>query len=277
MKFDPGIFLECVYADGTAIDRSHYHNTYELIYVREGQAQFKICNSCYTTKPGSVLLISKLEEHIVHVEQTPYCRYYIQITARQLRQALDDAQLRALFISRPAGFCHLYDLSSCQKQAEALLEGILLEHNAPLGRSAAYALFKLLMILCYRAGSCTEIIPSETILQIQEYLDEHFMEDIHLAELADNYYISMSHLSHSFRKWTGISPKQYIMDSRLSMARELLLTSDLPISIVSSRCGFSDPSNFIRSFTALERISPLKYRHTQLNNSQSHRLSRWLD
>lgn len=98
------------------------------------------------------------------------------------------------------------------------------------------------------------------MLEAQAYIDAHFCEALPLKKLARRFYISPSYLSHAFRDWTGYSPKQYIMLSRLSYARELLLTTGDGVAAVAARCGFGDVNNFIRSFRQETGLTPAAYR-----------------
>jgi AraC-like DNA-binding protein len=50
------------------------------------------------------------------------------------------------------------------------------------------------------------------------------------------------------------------MLSRLSYAKELLLTTDLGVAEISARSGFGDVNNFIRSFKRLNGVTPNRYR-----------------
>ncbi|MGN1249678.1 MAG: helix-turn-helix domain-containing protein, partial [Candidatus Spyradocola sp.] len=60
----------------------------------------------------------------------------------------------------------------------------------------------------------------------------------------------------------GYSPKQYIKLLRLSYARELMETTDLPVTDVAVKCGFADVNNFIRAFRQTYSVPPGKWRHS---------------
>lgn len=172
--------------------------------------------------------------------------------ARGLDHTLEDARLKSLFLRRPAGFCHR--LSDTGRELEPYFRFMAEEEaSAPAfaGISQA-ALFCRMMVLCYRQNPERFPLPATTpagpVLEAQRYIDAHFMEDLTLGDLARHAYLSPSYLSHAFREWTGSSPKQYILLSRIALARELLSSTDLSVAAVASRCGFGDVSNFIRSF-----------------------------
>ena len=98
----------------------HYHNAHEPVYIREGDACFRIGGAVYSAGPHTLLFISKLEEYSVDIRRGPYRRWYIQLTPAQPARAVEESRLRAVFASRPAGFCHAFDADGAAGQAEAL-------------------------------------------------------------------------------------------------------------------------------------------------------------
>ncbi|MBO5797267.1 MAG: helix-turn-helix transcriptional regulator, partial [Clostridia bacterium] len=239
-----------VYSEGADSLERHFHNTHELIYVQSGMARFRVGDATYEAGAGSLLFISKLEEHSVEVVAEPYRRWWVRLTAEQLAAATDEARLRTVFERRPPEFCHLFDVSPIADEVGWILGEIAKESPATRSfqRHRTGALIELLLIACYRLRREQFPLPthrvSGTVLEAQAYLDEHFAEDVTLEALAGRFFLSPSYLSHAFREWTGHSPKQYQMLCRLSFARELLLTTGHSVADIAARCGFGDVNNF---------------------------------
>lgn len=262
---DSGL-LACGYSEQGIPFETHFHNAHELVYIRQGAARFRIGDAVYEAGAGSLVFISKLEEHSVDLRRQPYCRWCVQLTPAQLSRAVEEPLLRAVFASRPAGFCHVFSAGGEAPEMEQLLAAMTEEYAAdrPFGRRRLAALFELLLIACYRVCGAQFPLPprraEEAVLGVQAYIDAHFCEELRLTELARRFYLSPSYLSHAFRDWTGYSPKQYIMLSRLSYARELLLTTGEGVAAIAGRCGFGDVNNFIRSFRGETGVTPAAYR-----------------
>lgn len=85
-----------------------------------------------------------------------------------------------------------------------------------------------------------------------------------LQDLAEEYSVSQSFLTHSFKKAIGYSLGRYQMLCRLAKAKELLQTTQLPVSDICCGCGFTDLSNFSRYFRREEGCAPSAYRTRQL-------------
>ena len=109
-----------------------------------------------------------------------------------------------------------------------------------------------------------------SIRAVLDELDQHFPEELSLSELADRHHVSLGCLTRHFRAYVGMSPMQYITQSRLTLAKHLLMNTEQPIGDVAVSCGFKDASNFIRRFKAQFGCSPLQFRRTNRPDAQIH-------
>lgn len=85
-------------------------------------------------------------------------------------------------------------------------------------------------------------------------------ENLSLDEIADQLNVNKYYMCHLFREKTGVSIMRYRNSRRLSMAKELLCTTDLSISDIADRCGFNTVSYFGEAFKRQEHIAPGEYR-----------------
>lgn len=97
--------------------------------------------------------------------------------------------------------------------------------------------------------------------QIRNYIDENYQSQLTLKKIASCFHISASYLSTLFKKAYGLSPNEYLMNKRITKARDLL-TAFPPISIkqISVMVGYTDPYYFSRIFKMITGISPTEYR-----------------
>lgn len=108
-----------------------------------------------------------------------------------------------------------------------------------------------------------------SIRDVMDELDQHFTDEFSLQELAEKHHVSPGCLSRHFRRYVGMSPMQYVTQSRLTRAKHLLLTTDLPVGAVSDACGYQDTSNFIRLFRTKFGDSPLQFRFRNREESSA--------
>ncbi len=244
----------------------HCHLSCEVIYVRRGKARFTIAGVDYTAGPGCLVLISSLEEHQVRVLSTPYERYFLLLSLPELSRALPQTHLTAALRNRPQGFCHCVPLRGAKPAADALFAQMGEEVSAALpgARQMMESLLLQLLVLLYRACPGNFAAPpgpaAGRVMEAQQYIDSHFTQELTVSALAARFFVSPCHLTHSFKEQVGYSPKQYIRLLRLSYAKELLESTDLPVNEIAARSGFGDLNNFIRAYRQCYGAPPGKWR-----------------
>jgi AraC-like DNA-binding protein len=102
---------------------------------------------------------------------------------------------------------------------------------------------------------------------IRRFIDEHHALALSRDSVAEAFYISPNYLSHLFQKTGNVGFNEYLTQTRLENARQLLKGYDLKIKDIAARCGFMDSNYFCRLFRKHTERSPSEYRrqyHSQL-------------
>ena len=92
------------------------------------------------------------------------------------------------------------------------------------------------------------------------YINEHITEDISIDKISERCYISKYHLCRLFKEKIGLTIMEYVLQTRIVMAMELLQKEDTSIAEIAIRCGFSSPSYFSRVFKKQIGISAIVYK-----------------
>ena len=100
----------------------------------------------------------------------------------------------------------------------------------------------------------------EMIDKIEKYIEKNYQDDILLSGTAKLFNCNMHYLSHLFKEITGYGFKEYLINQRLSKARELLLKTNHSIGEICALCGFGNVNHFIRMFKKKEMVTPLQFR-----------------
>lgn len=108
--------------------------------------------------------------------------------------------------------------------------------------------------------------PAELIDRICEYIQTHYADPLTLNDLAASFYISPSYLSHLFARKKQVAIVKYIGDVRLEKAVEFLKNTELSISDIAERTGYSDGNYFAKAFKKKYGKSPTDYRKIWQNH-----------
>ena len=101
--------------------------------------------------------------------------------------------------------------------------------------------------------------------RITKYLDKHLADtDLSVESLAQNIGLSRVHMHRKLKELTGQSARDFIRNTRLKQAAELLSVKKLNISEVAYALGFSNLSHFSSAFKEFYGVSPKEYMNEKL-------------
>ena len=258
----------------TFVSDTHYYNAYEIYFLISGTRRQLVDHSIHDIKRGDLILIPKGVIHkTTPLDKNSHTRYVINFSdefAVPLEQFLGPDVLVQTFthvkLSVPE---HRFDyvLSLFDKMND--------EYNAAASDNFSAALIRgymaeLFAFICRtnRSLATAESIESErigailepSIQQAAQYISEHFREDISLADVAAQAYMSGSYFSRKFKKITGLNFSEYLTSTRIKAADDLLLQTSLSIAEIAASCGFGDANYFGDIFKKHKGMSPTKYR-----------------
>lgn len=106
------------------------------------------------------------------------------------------------------------------------------------------------------------------IRRLDDHIRQHLDTPIRTCRLAALLNLSTSHFSHIFKQTFDITPLTYVARKRIDAAREMMQSTDQPLTHIAHAHGFCDQSHFSRTFRRETGISPLVWRQ-RCNNSDS--------
>ena len=104
------------------------------------------------------------------------------------------------------------------------------------------------------------LLSKRAVADVMEYIENNLDQCIGLAELGAIAGVSRFHITRSFRKSTGISPMEFLEQTRIRRAMTLLRSNELRLSEVALAVGFADQSHFTRRFRAITGVTPGAFR-----------------
>ena len=171
-----------------------------------------------------------------------------------------------------------FEFAEIYKKEDSLIQHIGLallaeaESETPAGRLYAESLIQTLTLHLLKNYSTANLKQENThgglsgykLRRIEEFINANLEEDLSLAEIAVVADLSQFHFARAFRKSTGLTPQQYLMQQRIERAKELLAKGELPIVEISLRTGFKNQSHFTTLFRKFTRLTPKTWRELKL-------------
>lgn len=111
-----------------------------------------------------------------------------------------------------------------------------------------------------RSSQNEETVTKKNIHLIKSYIKSHIGEKLTLDLLAAQLHYSPEYFSRYFKQATGKNVSEYITNLRIDRAKELLESTDMPISDICYECGYSSLSNFRSNFGKYCGMSPKEFR-----------------
>ena len=143
-----------------------------------------------------------------------------------------------------------------------------LEHMTPANVPETYRQISCLLYELLSEVRRTEFFPDtedkNTLDErIRTYLDSNLYNDISLDLMSEHFGITKMHIIRVFKKKFGITPMQYLIDRKISVAKNLLSGTVMPIKEIASLLRYSNTQHFSSSFKAATGVTPGKYRQAK--------------
>ncbi|WP_017317808.1 helix-turn-helix domain-containing protein [Mastigocladopsis repens] len=104
-------------------------------------------------------------------------------------------------------------------------------------------------------------LPNYKLCSTLEYINDNLENELTLAQLASVVQMSPYHFARLFKKSTGFTPHQYVMNCRIERAKILLAEKKLSVVEICEYVGFRSPSHFIALFRKHTSMTPKAYRN----------------
>ena len=255
----------------------HTHSVIEVLYFTEGLHRVVCDGVDYIAEPGDMLLIRSYTAHELFKEgKEDTLHFVLQITPSFILSTANSesgtSYLLALSFSNNNSKC-LWKREECERLGLDEVFRRLIEERKNMGY--CYDLTKN-----YLAAQVTSIILRDTKdenIEVNEseelkrriydsmiYIQRNFAEDITAEECAKNVSLSLYYFSRSFKTIAGRPFKKYLNFVRIIHAKQMLTSTDKPITEIATACGFNSASHFIVTYKENEGTTPLAYRKASL-------------
>ncbi|HWQ79776.1 MAG TPA: AraC family transcriptional regulator [Anaerovoracaceae bacterium] len=254
----------------------HIHQTLEFVMVLEGALELREAYQSYILNDGDIHIFNPPDLHGLTGLSRTNCVLTLYIDLDYLTKFC-------------AGINHMSFLCDCDNQKGSSVE--LLRHmladiyvhfsqgtyantdrlDHDLGGLVTLLLDSFLLFRWLPDGSdhflygCPpefhiNAVQAERIHSVQDYIYNHFTENITLGDLAKHEYLSTYYLSRYIKQSTGLSFQQWLSSVRSEFAEKLLVSTDKTISQIALEAGFASTKYLISNFKKWYGCTPSKYR-----------------
>ena len=248
----------------------HWHDEFEIIYVKSGFLTVSISGENYIGKPGDAFVVSPGNLHFMG-SQTGNVDYFtflfpLKYISFRTDDILDDKLLEPLNSGHLIINQEIED--TVKEQCEQLVEIYGAKKEESQSKITAQIKTKIILLQfileLWKKGFIVENDTSgkNTVeKEMVSYIQQNFTGKILLKEFGEQFHLSEKYISRYFKEHFHITISQYVTYLRLEHAKHLLQDTDIPVTEVAMQSGYQNVSYFIRSFKKTYGMSPLKYRN----------------
>ncbi len=220
------------------------HDTYRLLYLADGSVKMMFEDSEIKGKKGDIILLPPCDEYQNMLYGDGQWEHYVIIFDCNL--PLDHATILHSFPDDT-------DIIRSLKLAYDLYQTNDYGFHLKI-KSILYDIF--LKITTKRKN---QYIETSFIKKAMVYIDRNFSKPITVKDVAECVGYSESYFITKFTEQTGISPNQYLQETRMKTAKELLETGLYSVSEISEMCGYKNIYYFSNAFKKTTGVSPSQY------------------
>lgn len=254
--------------------RWHWHEDFQICLVIKGRIRFQSAGRSYLVDSGNGFFINSRSAHFVEPVEPDSAYFCIDflpaLIAPESNDALYQAVLSPFFsgdlppaflfdTNHPAGV-HLagtvrriVDISEGERQNgwELLIHGEILSAWPDILRLAR---------LSVMPDTPQSSVSSERLTKVMELIHARFSEKLTLNDIASSINLCPEECERFFKRMTGMTIFQYLLEYRITKSREFLADPSLTIAEVAQNTGFSSQSYFTSCFKKFVGCTPNKYR-----------------
>lgn len=232
-------------------------DTYEVMYVLDGAVFLEEDGQQYRLENGDVCILRPGYEYGGWQQSTGKTSFYwIHFKANN--------------------FSGLKIQPGILKESEHYGFSVLFRQLLHIGNAPEYppyavnASLALLLAELHTAQKSRDNSGASLVYEVAEWIRINSMHKLSVKNTAQHFGYHPDYLCKIMRENLGIQLKQYINSERIKMAKNLLLTTKMPIKQLADMMGWDNENQFIHYFQYHEKIGPAKFRNlyyrTHLNN-----------
>ena len=104
---------------------------------------------------------------------------------------------------------------------------------------------------------------SKIVYEAEKYIINNLSDTLSVRQIADHVFVSATYLCFLYKKQTGKTLKQFILDIRMQKAKAMLLDTNMKIGDIAASLGYMNQNYFTRIFTSYYGCTPSVFRNNE--------------
>ncbi|MCD8009716.1 MAG: helix-turn-helix domain-containing protein [Lachnospiraceae bacterium] len=258
------IHLDCNLTDQAYTFHLHGDET-EMVYIASGKGMYMINHQYFHVEKGDFLIIERGFVHAGTSSSHDPMRALVAVVS-DLHWKSDEYPENVIApVSYPVIRAeeHIHFISGSLAELYYLAKEA--NHNKDLCQLILASLLVFLRSNYMYVKPFWEIRHNPVADDILSYIYIHYAENITLEHLSQQFYMSAGHINHLLQKEFHVSPINYLIDVRLSKAKNYLLNTNMSIPDIAYTTGYNNPAHFTKLFLKRTGYSPNDYRLLHAN------------
>lgn len=265
---DQDFFVHCsgryrlIHLERFQTERPQGADNYQLIYIADGHARFKIDGDLKVLEKGNCIFYKPgvAQYYYYNLNEHPDI-YWVHFSCREDHEFLKDmgwGEEKVYNVGVYNSYIKLFDSiiqelqlkpPHCEEQLKLLMQQLLLQMGRNKIRDES------------TIGSYSKEV--EEAIQIFNLVPE---DDFTIKQFTKERGLNYYRFIDTFTHYVGLSPRQYIINIRMTKAKDLLINSLFQISEVARLSGYDNPLYFSRLFKKTWGLSPKEYKKSNTDH-----------
>lgn len=270
--------------DKVLMERAHCHQQMEVMLITNGSGAIKTSNdNIIDVEAGDVLIFDSMQPHqLFYIDEAePFDTLSVEFDIRgfvtEEYKVFDMEDLDRFFIKLHNAECVISRETKSASKIKNLL--CLMEEEFENENKGSNHVIRAQMLVLYAVllqyfdevydtKSLKKSNQSAAVEKTMIYINQNLNENLTLDTLAKIANMNKTYYSTTFKKVTGVSVWEYILNMRIELAISYLVMNKetYNISEIAQLCGFNNATNFNKTFKKVTGKTPSEYKKTKYNS-----------
>lgn len=230
-------------------------SSYLLLFTQSGSGTLTISNQIYTLSENTLLFLDCRKPYKLNISTTVWTFQVFYLTGSAIK-----AYYKCFH--ETGKYVYNVNFHSCIHDYINKLLSPVLSDDLPCQLATIKWLTDIFTEICI--STYNKMHPDEStpkyMLAMKQLLDFSYTENFSLSNFEERFCISKYRLCREFSHYFGHSPLQYLNMRRIDVAKDLLLTTDMPVHEIGSSVGIDNTNHFINLFKKYTGTTPFVFK-----------------